>query len=489
MESDAVRPVIAGAGQVLQRVSDPAEAREPLQLMLDALEAAGRDAATPELLARADSIRVAKGLWGYSNPGGLLRERLGAAPDAQTALGPISGATIQTMISHAAREIAAGEREVVLVTGAETQHSGRRAKAAGVDVRHSVQTDARPDFRFPHGEAFDHRAVGLGLGPPTVLYSVCENALRHARGESLEAHRVRISELWSGFSAVAASNPHAWLRKARTALEIRTPSADNRMIAYPYTKLLVANMVVDQGAAVIVCSDRAARRAGVPEDRLVYLHAGTQGTYPHTVLGQPDFAAQPAMAIAGRRALELAERSIDEIDHLDVYSCFPSAVQLAASELGFALERAPTVTGGLTFAGGPFNSYVLHATATMIEVLRADPGSRGLVTSLGGLLGKHAYGVYSTEPPGAGFRFDDVSAQYDALPTLDLAEDYTGPATVETYALHYEGGEPARAIAACRTPDARRVWKTSTDPALLDAMPREELCGTAVRITGGGFAA
>ena len=43
-----------------------------------------------------------------------------------------------------------------------------------------------------------------------------------------------------------------------------------------------------------------------------------------------------------------------------------------------AEERDLTVTGGMTFAGGPWNNYVTHGVATMVGVLREDPGDLGL---------------------------------------------------------------------------------------------------------------
>jgi acetyl-CoA C-acetyltransferase len=299
-----------------------------------------------------------------------------------------------------------------------------------------------------------------------------------------------VSELWSGFSAVAASNPFAWTTERLSAREIRTPSETNRMHAFPYTKLMCSNMVVDQGAAVIVCSVDAARRFGIDPERWVYLHAATDAQSSSTLSNRGDFRTTPLIGYAGRRAFALAETAADEMAYVDLYSCFPAAVQLGLAELGLQGDRTPTVTGGLGFAGGPFNSYVLHSIATMMNRLREDPGAKGLVSSIGGFVAKHAIGIYSTEPPPHGFRYADLDPEIEsgALPVArrELDARFAGKATVETYAVRYREGEASGASIACLSEGGLRAWASTSDPALLAAMTREELCGHRVAVRGDG---
>src|SRR5205807_1630523 len=220
--------------------------------------------------------------------------------------------------------------------------------------------------------------------------------------ESIDDHQARVGLLWSRFSEVAAANPHAWSREARTPDDIATVTAENRMIGFPYTKAMNANLDTDQAAALIVCSVEAARAAGVPEDRWVFPWAGADVHDHWWVSERADLHSSPAIRAAGRAVFGLAGIGIDDVAHVDLYSCFPSAVQIAAAELGLGLEepdRPLTVTGGLTFAGGPGNNYATHSIATMVQRLRSSPGSHGLVTALGWFVTKHAMGVYSTTPP------------------------------------------------------------------------------------------
>jgi acetyl-CoA C-acetyltransferase len=192
------------------------------------------------------------------------------------------------------------------------------------------------------------------------------------------------------------------------------------------------------------------------------------------------------MRVAGARALDLAGKTIEEIDHLDLYSCFPSAVQVAAAELGVPGGRPLTVTGGLTFGGGPLNSYGLHAIARMAEVVREERGSSGLVHGNGGWLAKHAIGIYSTEPPKSGFRYENAQAPVDALPLREAVVDWKGPVAVEAYTVAHAKGAPRLGHVACLTEDGQRTWGTVDGPDLLETMMREEFCGRRGHLDGHG---
>ena len=193
------------------------------------------------------------------------------------------------------------------------------------------------------------------------------------------------------------------------------------MISWPYTKLMNSNNMVDQGAV-----DHPAARPRRPPLCRSPPSVGFSRTREPTRTTRTRSANAPSCTghrpsgSPGGRALELAGVGVDDIDLVDVYSCFPSAVQVAAAELGLPLDdpdRPLTVTGGLTFAGGPWNNYVTHSIATMAERLAANPGQRGLITANGGFLTKHSFGVYGSEPPEHEFRWEDVQAAVDAEPT------------------------------------------------------------------------
>jgi acetyl-CoA C-acetyltransferase len=205
------------------------------------------------------------------------------------------------------------------------------------------------------------------------------------------------------------------------------------------------------------------------------------------VSNRQDLHSSPAIRVAGRTALELAGIGVDDVRHVDLYSCFPSAVQIGAAELGLSLDRQLTVTGGLSFAGGPWNDYVTHSIATMANVLRDDPGSIGLCSANGGYTTKHAMGLYSTTPPAEGFKWADVQAEVDAVTDdKELAEDSDGPVTIESYTvMHERDGSMGSALVAVLTPDGRRGWATSTDADVMKAMESDDLVGTAADVREG----
>lgn len=493
MSIDPRAPVLVGAGQILQRSSELAATAgrsgtrplEPLELMEAAARRAAEDAGCPGLLSQLDSVRVPRGLWPYPNPATVLRELLGA-PGAETVLATIGGNMVQRMLSDGAREIAAGRRDAVLVVGAEAEYSKRRAANVGREPGWSVLDSVAPDRQLGEGRPrIVPEEVEAGLLQPAAIFSLYENARRHARGETLDGNRDRIARLWHGFARVAEGNPFAWTREASSADEIRDATPDNRMIAFPYTKRMCANMFVDLGAAVILCSAERAASLGVPRDRWVYVHTATDCIASPQMSHRMDFLRVRALELAGQRALELSRAGPGDFAHVDLYSCFPAAVQVAAEALGFSLERPLTVTGGLAYAGGPFNSYVLHALATMVTRLREDPGSQGLVGSVGGSFSKHAFGIYSTEPPEAGFQYADLDAEAETQPRRELASSHDGEAAVETYALTYEDGGPSRATFSCLLDDGRRTWARSRAPDVFGEMLSRETCGRRARLKDG----
>jgi acetyl-CoA C-acetyltransferase len=198
-------------------------------------------------------------------------------------------------------------------------------------------------------------------------------------------------------------------------------------------------------------------------------------------------ASSPAIRAAREALCEAAGICIDDVRHIDIYSCFPSAVQVSAGELGVSVDRPLTVTGGMTFAGGPWNNYVTHSIATMVDVLRQDPDSFGLCTANGGLLTKHALGLYSSRPSPVGFRVarPEVPGGVSVRPVADSQVE--GRAVIEAYTvMHDQGGEPETAIVTALLPSGSRTWRTSRRQDTLASMVQEEFCGRPIALVPAG---
>jgi len=488
MSLDPRTPVIVGVGQVNQRDESPEV--EPVDLMASA----ACEAADPRVLQALDSIRVVNLLsWRYRDPGLLLGERIGAA-DAATVYTGIGGNTPQSLLNRACRDIQQGRADAVLLAGGETWRTRMRLRANGLRPDwtrqgESVQVPPGGEGGVPMAGPGEDR---IGLDRPSFVYPLFEQALRIANGESINDHQRRIGELWAGFSAVAAENPHAWVREQMSAGRIANPGPGNRMISTPYPKLMNSNNMVDQAAAVILCSAEKAEHLQIPRDTWVFPHAGTDSHDTYGIAERDELHRCPAIRIGAARALELAGVDIEELAYVDVYSCFPSAVQVAANEIGLPTRdptRPLTVTGGLTFAGGPWNNYVMHSIATMTERLRENPGARGLVTANGGYLTKHSFGVYGANPPAKNFRWEDVQEEVDREPTRTARVQREGVGTVESWTTPYDRqGNPEKAFVAVRTPDGSRTMALVEDPGQAAYTVAEDIAGAAVRVHSDGRA-
>lgn len=484
-------PVIIGVGQYVNRSEDLADAREPLEMMVTAARAAEADAGVPGLLSRIDSLQVVNIIsWPYADAPGLLAERLGAQP-AHTLYSSIGGETPQRLVNETAERIARGETRLALLAGAEAMHSFRLARARGVHLPWTPRAAPRSmvgDMR-PGTNEIESRH---GATVPIRIYPLFENALRAHLGLSIEEHRQRLGRLCARLSAAVADNPYAWFPQPRTAQEIITTGPENRMICFPYPKLINAIMEVDQAAALLMTSAGAAREMGVPRDRWVYLWGCGDLVDKWFISERANYHSSPALAGAAGRALEMAGLSVDDIALFDFYSCFPSAVQLALGALGLSPEdpRPLTVTGGLPYAGGPGNNYCTHAIAAMVERLRRDPKAFGMVTGLGWYVTKHSAGIYRAEPPRGEWRRADPredQARIDAMESPPLAPEADGPAVIETYTVAFDReGQPEQGIVIGRLEaDGRPRFIANTEPdrELLWAMTREEFVGRRGRVS------
>lgn len=486
MSLDPRTPVIVGVAQAKQRPDDLSEALEPVALMEQVVRDCADDAGAPGLLSSLGMVGVVQGAWKYTDPARLVADGVGAT-NATTSLSANGGNTPQSYVNEIASRIQAGELNSAVICGAETIWSRRRQRRAEIKVPYTRQEGVQPDENFGADVTMQSEfETSRGMEMPIHFYPLFDSAIRHARGESIDEHRDRVARLWATFNERAVANEYGWSRTPMTADEIRTASASNRMVGFPYTKAMNSNWDLDQAAAVMLCSVEAAEAAGVPRDRWVFPWAGADAHDTYNVTNRRDLHSSPAITECGRGLYSLLGKGPDDLDHVDLYSCFPSAVQVGAESLGLGEDRLLTQTGGLTFAGGPLNNYVTHSIATMVDVLRDDPGSLGLVSANGGFLTKHALGAYSTEPSADPYRAIDVQDEVDKVAVVDGAPEHVGDVTVEAYTVMHSTEGPEVGLCALRTPDARRTWGRVTDLAAAEAMTRDEAIGQAGSLDSAG---
>jgi len=461
-------PVVIGVGEINDRPEIAAEGLDSPALMAAALQIADQDAGGG-WLPTLDSLHIVNQIsWPVDDITAELPRRLGIAPGHVVTGGP-SGDSPVRYLNDAANRIAQGLCTVAAIAGGEALRTAAARTRAGQSAAPSKEL-----MRERAEAVASPLRLKYGLLTPTDIYPLYENATRAAWGQSLAQAQAESSEIWSRFSQVAAENPHAWLRTPRTPERIALPSPDNRPIAHPYTKLMVANAAVNQGAALIVTSLAKARAAGIAEDRLVYLWAGAGAKEPDNFLLRDRYDHSPSMIAVLEQVMARNGLSAADLDCAELYSCFPCVPKMARRILGWPVDRPASTIGGLTFAGGPIGNYMSHAAAGMVRHLRRG-GNLGLLYGNGGYVTRnHALILGRTPPP-----VDLPAADYDVQPLADamrgpippLLDDYAGPGVIESYTVLYDRDGAARFGAIIgQTPDGARFLARAPkeDEGLID---------------------
>lgn len=477
MNQESNAAMIVGAAAVQQRFDDPLEAFDALALMRTALEGAADDAGSRNLLDAADVVLMPQGMWVSVNPAQAVAPW---NPGLHSIVADI-GVLQQTLVSRACSMVASGVADVVLVCGAEAKFRALRAQITGITLDEPTTTGAPDERLVPAHEIITREEIERGLPVPARQYALIDTALRSHEGRSPAEHVDELARLWSGFSDVAVANPSAWNRTPVDADGMRTAP----MLAWPYTKLHCSQWNVDQAAGIIICSAAAADHHGISQHQRVHAHVGVESNLMVPMTMRADVHRSPAVgairdAIRGHIGVDAPD-----IDQVDIYSCFPAAVRVQARELGLDADRQLTVTGGMTFGGGPLNNYTLQSLAKMVHVLREHPDATGLVTNVSGMLTKVGASVWSCRPPGAPFAALDVTdAATAATATTAVDPDHVGPATVLTYTVAVDRDVPTMGVVLADTASGQRVLATTTDPAVMADMLTTDWCHRHVDVAG-----
>ncbi|WP_419927496.1 acetyl-CoA acetyltransferase [Candidatus Poriferisocius sp.] len=492
MSSDRA-PVLVGVAQYVGREIDPTAAPDPVTMLADVATRAAYDSGVGQtLFAHVDTyLQIPLAYWTPVNGAALVAERVGINGRARVQHTGGGGEMGVLAANHLADEILAGRTEAALMTGGQIWKTYERAKAAGVELDWPSGGDPTgADERFapiakPMVSEIEERHQ---LTRPIQAYPLFENALRTAQGMTLAEHAQRLGEMMTEFTAVAAANPYAWFPTERSAEELITPTPQNRMIGFPYTKYLNAVLNTDQAGAYVMTSVAKAQELGIPEDRWVYWwgghNAAEEAWFAST---RPNFAECPSMKDSSIGALDQAGVGVDDIALFDFYSCFPIAVRMACTMLSIdELDPRPfTVTGGLPYAGGPGSAYNMNSIPAMVEQLREDDRSIGMVTGNGFFMTKHAAAVLSARPKEGGWERTDGPPPSASMETAPANPDdsASGPGRIEAYTvMHDRDGQPSLGYVCGRldgngSESRRFLANTPEDPDLLHDLLASEGVG------------
>jgi acetyl-CoA C-acetyltransferase len=494
LSTAARTPVIIGVAQKTVR-PDERPGPEPLDAWREVAIAASADAGLgPEILKRLDFLAVADCFtYAYDRPVDRLADELGAAPEIRFP-SPASGTAGQVMLDQAMAAIREGRAETALLVGGEAMATRRALTRDGGELgwRHPLPQGESPGVDLTEVQHPGEVATGMMDGIGAVYTFAMRDIARRAHlGITPEAYRQRLGGLMSGLTRVAAGNPDAWFPTERDPSFLIEPRPDNRYIAYPYTKHMVAIMDVDISAAILLTSEAHADELGVPADGRIYPWVMAYVNDPVFTAVRPDLWRSPGMHTAARAVLDAAGVTADDLGYIDLYSCFPAALNFAADALGLEEPTGErlSLTGGLPYGGGPGSSYMLTSVGKMVRKLRADRDAVGLVSGVGMMMTNHAWGLYSaTRPPETLAPLDSTALQreLDAIPEVPVTEGYEGWVSVATYTVMYNRrGEPTHGAAIADLPDGSRAYARILDPVLLDEALRTELVGRALWLKAG----
>jgi acetyl-CoA C-acetyltransferase len=500
---DPRTPILVGCGQITDTTSEPSSKRSRVAFCAEAaaraLDDTGARIGGHMLGHHVDALavmeffsdispRFASPFGRSTNPPKSVARRLHASP--RKLLYSHSGGNMpQYLVNRFAEEIAAGETRLALICGAELLRSTQNARKAGLALDWNEDFGGTPerigDNRFGYSEEEARHELRAAIH----FYPLLENAIRGGLKRDVASHMDAMGRLFHRLAIVAKDNPLATRRKGYSAHDLSTISDDNRWICFPYPRLMNANAIIDQAAAVIMTSVEKAREWGIPEERWVFLHGCADGTDTWVVSERDRLDASPAIRGCARIALDMAGRKLSDITAFDLYSCFPSAVEVAMAEIGIAGDdpRPISITGGLPFFGGPGNNYVTHSIAEMMNVVRKAPESFGMVTANGNYLTKHSAGIYSSTPVAGPWRREapaKFQAELDARPKQRVNTEPRGTGTIETYCVAYGKDAPEKGYIFGRLDGSgeRFVAMAPTEPAVLADMLTNEQLGRKVTV-------
>ena len=463
-------PIIVGAAQYTQP-KNMLQPLDPLNLMVKTSQMAISDTTTEELKDYIDSVFMTNiSSWSYEDAPGELSKILGINPSKKFYFTPM-GNLPQALVNRAAKAIFSGESQAVLITGGEAAYSSYNAGKGKITLNWPKPEDPKYMESMMEGTTEFERNYGLHSAP--CAYALFETAIRASSGRSFEEHRKYMGKLFEHFSKIAAKNPYAWIQKSYTPDEITIPSAENRNVNYPYTKRMRANFFVDQSGALLMTNEEIAEKLGINRKLWIYPMGGADLKNIQYITQRQRYNESPAARFGPKLALEQAGLSLEDISQFDIYSCFPSIVQIIRKELGLSEDdpRDLSIAGGLPYFGGPLSNYSLHAIITTVSLIREDPSKRIMIIANGGFNTKQSFGIYGTTPPVKSWGDNDEKAIQETILAETLpepVEEANGQLTIDAYTIYYErDGMPKRGIVLGHLENHRNTL------AYIDAKPEQ----------------
>lgn len=492
---DKKAPVIVGVGDFTDKSKE--DGLNPQELLAKASELAIQDSGIKNLNQHIDYLGVVRfsvdfltatnqSSFQYSNFPRTLGNKLGISAK-QEVYAPMGGNSPQVLLDDALSKITSGDAECALLAGGEALQTMIARLKLGLSLDWLDEPGGSPEMIGNNAIGFSDHEKLHGMDLPTNVYPLFANAIRKHEGKTAETHLQESSDLFSTFSKIASNNPFSWFPTFRSPEEISDVTPNNRMIGFPYTKYLNSVIRVNMSSAYVLMTQEKADELNVAESKRVYVHGCSILDDIWNVTVRPDFHSSPAINACVNQTLNKAEIELKDIEHFDLYSCFPSAVQIAKKELGITPEKKDlTVTGGLPYFGGPGNSYTMFSTTEMVRQLRKKPDTYGLLTANSWFITKHAAVVMSTKPAKTYEKIDNSSLQKDinSKAIKNFTEKPEGNGKIETYTvINGRKGLEFAIIIGVLEDGSRFIANSSKDEKLLKTMINNEMLNAKVSVS------
>lgn len=472
------KPVLIGIGNIQQKTNFY-ELDEALILMDKATKLAINDS-SPAITKYIDEIRIPKGFWTYRDPGKWIAKYNNFKKRPITYVSKI-GILQQSLINEAIKKIQEGEIKASLIIGGEARYKMIQALKNNLEF-HETKLVNNPDFYLKADSELHLKEEVNALGYMAVgYYAMIENAARNFHNIDINEHKKELSQLYSEFSKLASKNTNAWSNKTYSAKTIATVSKDNTYQAFPYNKLHCTSWNVNQASALILCNEDIADKLNIPQNKRIYPLISSENNHMIPLLQRSNFYQPLGMQLAANAILDFLKINNLHIDLFDLYSCFPIAIKMFARSLGITTNHTNTITGGMSFAGGPLNHYLLNSTAQMAQKLRNTNNSIGLITGVSGVMSKQSFSLWSKQKL-IDFSHIDISEDSKLLDRpVAISKKSYGIATIISYTVILKRNNQKQVIIYADDEDKKRIVLTSCDSVLVKKMESDDLIGSNIK--------
>ena len=476
------RPVVVGLGS-LQQTGNFKDLDEALILMEQVTQTAIGDTTNHNISKYIDEVQVPKGYWKYRDPGRWIAERNNFS-EAETSVTKI-GVLQQNLINSACKKIISGKIRASLIVGGEARYKKIRAL---IEDKEYIETEltVNPDHYVKAKDDLHIKQEEEHLGLMAVgYYAILESALRAKKKLSIDEHKKYLGKMYSRFSKIAAKNPDGWSQKDLDWEDIANIDKKNTLQALPYNKFHCTSWNVNQASAIIICSEEIADELNIPQSKRVYPLASSETNHMIAAIQRPNLIKPIGLQLAAEYILEICDKNNIKPNAFELYSCFPVAVQMFAEALQLKNNENLTVTGGMSFAGGPLNSYMIQSTVKMLANIRNVPSTIGLITGVSGMMTKQAFALWAKDPL-INFSSKDVTASAAAAEKpVALSKIKEGSGVIIGYTvLPKNHTNLKKAVIYIEDTNGDRKVLISYDEVILDKMGDEEWVGKSINFKG-----